>query len=592
MTAVLLLTAALGTFAIVELRSVNSRAAEIRDNWLPSTQVLGELSYAVTRVRSAESTSLMQDPSPRQEKQVARARALEKNVQAALDKYLPLVSSDQERSLAGRIQTAWAAYLPMYATAQEKLKLEGRQAAADYFIGPMRDAFDTLNKAITQDVVLNSASGVAAANRGEETFGTAQTLIFVAIGLTLLLSTAATMLLSRCVSVPLQHITGAMGELASGRLDADVPHANRRDEIGQLAAAMTTFQKQLASAERAKAEQTELIVASIGTGLDRLAKGDLTHRVEAGLTGSFLKLKTDFNATVSHLSGMVENIFASSGQIATGAGEISQAADDLSRRTEQQAASLEETAAALEEIAATMKKTASNARQVDAAITTATVAAKDGGEVVEQATRAMDSIAQSSHEITDIIGVIDEIAFQTNLLALNAGVEAARAGEAGKGFAVVASEVRALAGRSGEAAKKIKTLINTSGEHVASGVTLVGKSGAALRHIVDQVQQIASLVREMASAAEQQSAGIQQVNVAVGQMDQVTQQNAAMVEQSTAASRNLASETRTLQELVSFFQVATRSTAADSRGSPQPQATAHSTPLRPPAALRQSAAVA
>ena len=167
----------------------------------------------------------------------------------------------------------------------------------------------------------------------------------------------------------------------------------------------------------------------------------------------------------------------------------------------------------------------------------------------------MGQIEQSSKQITDIIGVIDEIAFQTNLLALNAGVEAARAGDAGKGFAVVASEVRALAQRSSEAAREIKTLIKASSEHVGSGVKLVGESGQALRAIVAQVVEINSLVTEMAQAAQQQSTGIEEVNTAVTQMDQVTQQNAAMVEQSTAASRNLAGETTQLSELVAFFSV-------------------------------------
>jgi methyl-accepting chemotaxis protein len=167
----------------------------------------------------------------------------------------------------------------------------------------------------------------------------------------------------------------------------------------------------------------------------------------------------------------------------------------------------------------------------------------------------MDSIAHSSKQITDIIGVIDEIAFQTNLLALNAGVEAARAGEAGRGFAVVASEVRSLAQRSSEAAKQIKALINTSSAQVGDGVKYVGESGEALKRIVDQVVQINAVVGEMAQAAEQQATGIEEVNSAVAQMDQVTQQNAAMVEESTAASRNLADETKTLTEIVSFFKV-------------------------------------
>ena len=302
-------------------------------------------------------------------------------------------------------------------------------------------------------------------------------------------------------------------------------------------------------------EQAQTIVNSVGTGLTALAKGDLTHRVTAELTGPFAKLKDDFNTAMTRLQDTVQNMLTGTRGISTGANEISQAADDLSRRTEQQAASLEETAAALEEITATVKKTAANSKEASINVTTAKAAAEEGGRVVATAISAMDKIEQSSKQITDIIGVIDEIAFQTNLLALNAGVEAARAGDAGKGFAVVASEVRALAQRSSEAAKQIKTLIKTSSEHVGAGVKYVGESGQALKRIVDQVVQINSLVTEMAQAAEQQSTGIEQVNAAVSQMDQVTQQNAAMVEESTAASRNLASETQALSSLVGFFDV-------------------------------------
>jgi methyl-accepting chemotaxis protein len=226
-------------------------------------------------------------------------------------------------------------------------------------------------------------------------------------------------------------------------------------------------------------------------------------------------------------------------------------------------------------------------------VTTAKSAAEEGGRVVETAITAMDKIEQSSKQITDIIGVIDEIAFQTNLLALNAGVEAARAGDAGKGFAVVASEVRALAQRSSEAAKEIKTLIKASSEHVGAGVKYVGESGQALKRIVDQVVQINSLVTEMAQAAEQQSTGIEEVSVAVGQMDQVTQQNAAMVEESTAASRNLASETQALSNLVAFFtvgDVARPVTYAAPAAHPQtPVQTAARAPARPlPKSVRHS----
>jgi methyl-accepting chemotaxis protein len=326
-------------------------------------------------------------------------------------------------------------------------------------------------------------------------------------------------------------------------------------KVIKYATDITAVEGERLAAEASKAEQTATITSSVGAGLEALAKGDLTHRVTAELIGPFAKLKGDFNGAMTRLQETLQSVMAAASGINTGAGEISQAADDLSKRTEQQAASLEETAAALEEITATVKKTAENARTASTIVSTARTAAEDGGQIVDTAIKAMGQIEQSSKQITDIIGVIDEIAFQTNLLALNAGVEAARAGDAGKGFAVVASEVRALAQRSSEAAREIKTLIKASSEHVGSGVKLVGESGQALRKIVGQVVEINTLVTEMAQAAQQQSTGIEEVNTAVTQMDQVTQQNAAMVEQSTAASRNLAGETTELSNLVAFFDV-------------------------------------
>ena len=352
--------------------------------------------------------------------------------------------------------------------------------------------------------------------------------------------------------------------------------------------------------EAEKLQQEQVIIDSIGFGLEALAKGDLTHRVTADLQGSFAKLREDFNIASAKLEDSMKSVLAGTAGISSGAGEIAGAADDLSRRTEQQAASLEETAAALEQITATVKRTAENAKEAGSIVTTAKKAAEEGGRVVETAISAMGQIEHSSKQITDIIGVIDEIAFQTNLLALNAGVEAARAGDAGKGFAVVASEVRALAQRSAEAAKEIKTLIKDSGSHVSSGVKLVGESGQALKNIVEQVISINSLVNEMAQAAHQQSTGIEEVNVAVGQMDQVTQQNAAMVEESTAASRNLAEETNELSKLVSFFKVTDapmgeRASARPARQAAQPvtlKSRAGARPARPLTTRRGGAALA
>jgi methyl-accepting chemotaxis protein len=384
-----------------------------------------------------------------------------------------------------------------------------------------------------------------------------QSVFAISLLAIILTALAASLVLGKRIARPLTDMTEVVAALANGDLSITLPDDGRKDEVGRLANATAVLRDRLAAAEKAKQDQMQLIVGSIGTGLDALAAGDLTARIDADLTGPFVKLKDDFNRAIVRLEETLQKVLRNTREISTGAGEISTAADDLSRRTEQQAASLEETAAALEEITSTVKKTAANARDAQARATAAKAAAEDGGKVVDTAVNAMAAIAGSSKKITDIIGVIDEIAFQTNLLALNAGVEAARAGEAGKGFAVVASEVRALAQRSSDAAKQIKTLINASGEQVTNGVRYVGETGAALQRIVDEIMAINAFVSEMAKAAGQQSTGIQEVNAAVNQMDQVTQQNAAMVEQSTAASRNLATETQELSDLIGFFRVGT-----------------------------------
>jgi methyl-accepting chemotaxis protein len=244
---------------------------------------------------------------------------------------------------------------------------------------------------------------------------------------------------------------------------------------------------------------------------------------------------------------------------------MSHAADDLSRRTEQQAASLEETAAALDEITVTVKRTAEAAAHARSVATTAAGTAEQSGKVVRDAIEAMNGIEKSSGQISQIIGVIDEIAFQTNLLALNAGVEAARAGDAGRGFAVVASEVRALAQRSADAAKEIKSLIAASTNQVEQGVDLVRRTGQALDRITQQVAELTNIVADIAASAQEQASGLGQVNTALNQMDQVTQQNAAMVEESTAASHALAQETDEVSRLVTRFDLGRKSSATPTR---------------------------
>jgi methyl-accepting chemotaxis protein len=379
------------------------------------------------------------------------------------------------------------------------------------------------------------------------------------------------------VSKPLLAIADAMRKLAGGDNSVEIPGADRHDELGQMAGTVQVFKETAiakiaadaeavaakqraddearAAGEAAIAHEQASVVSVFGRAMEKLAAGDLTYRVNDDLASAYEKLRGDFNGSMAKLEETMGVIVGNAAGIHSGSREISVASDDLSRRTEQQAASLEETAAALEQITATVRKTAEGAQETRDVVASAKSGAETGGNVVGQAMTAMSEIEASAQQISQIIGVIDEIAFQTNLLALNAGVEAARAGDAGRGFAVVASEVRALAQRSADAAKEIKALIADSTAKVGDGVRLVGETGVALDRIVGEVGRINVLVTEIASAAQEQATGLAQVNVAVNQMDQVTQQNAAMVEEATAASHALSQEATNLSNLMGQFRL-------------------------------------
>ncbi len=307
--------------------------------------------------------------------------------------------------------------------------------------------------------------------------------------------------------------------------------------------------------EAAAKAQMAAMVDEIARALNRLAAGDLTCRIREPFTEEFEAIREDFNQAMEKLGQTMSGVVGQAQDIRHGADEMSQAADDLSMRTERQAASLNQTSTALQEVTVTVRSTAETAQRAARLVTDAREQADRSGVVVTDAISAVGGIEQSAHKISQIIGVIDEIAFQTNLLALNAGVEAARAGDAGRGFAVVAMEVRALAQRSADAAKEIKALIAESATQVEQGVELVGRTGEALNGIVEKVIQVADLVGRIAATAQEQAAGLNQVTAAVREMDDVTQQNAAMVEETTAASHRLTREAESLSQIVSQFAV-------------------------------------
>jgi methyl-accepting chemotaxis protein len=300
-------------------------------------------------------------------------------------------------------------------------------------------------------------------------------------------------------------------------------------------------------------ETTDANLDEVSVLLRAIARGDLTARMDGDFHGVFARMRDDANATVAQLTEIVGCIQAASSSINTAAGEIAAGTGDLARRTEQQAANLEETAASMEELTSTVKQNADSARQANQLAIGAASVASQGGAVVEQVVTTMHDIETSSKKISEIISVIDGIAFQTNILALNAAVEAARAGEQGRGFAVVASEVRMLAQRSAQAAKEIKGLIESSVGRVVEGSMLVNQAGTTMADIVASVQRVTDIMAGIAAASQEQSAGIEQVNQAIVQMDETTQQNAALVEEATAAARSMEDQTQVLTQAVSVF---------------------------------------
>ncbi len=460
----------------------------------------------------------------------------------------------------------------------------GAMVGADFqtaagFVAPFEDSYRQMTSTLAKVVADQRRHTQAQAQAGYAKTQAAVGMMIVATALTLVAVSVVAFVLSRATRNAVEKIASATKDLAQGGRAVDLDGLRRGDELGDIVASLKVFQDNQrhldtlrqeqersgalaaeerrakeAAAESAARDQVQVVTA-LAEGLDRLASGDLAFRISTAFPGHYNKLREDFNVAITRLEETIAVILSTASSLQSGSSAIVASAGELSERTERQAATLEETAAAMDEITATVKKTADGAVGARDVVAAAKDSASKSGDVVQGAIHAMGEIESSSRQISQIIGVIDEIAFQTNLLALNAGVEAARAGDAGKGFAVVASEVRALAQRSAEAAKEIKGLIAASTAQVARGVTLVDQTGVALGQIVNQVAEINTIVSEIAASAKEQALGLNQVNAAINQMDQATQRNAAMVQESTAVSRDLGHDAEELGRLMSRFSI-------------------------------------
>ncbi len=567
-------------------------------------------------VRMAEAMTRPLEPAMRERVAAVAADEL-KRYQSRMERLQPLLDTDEDFLDFQAMQAAIDAYISAYRQAQTDA-MKGDYAAAEKAIAAIAGEFNTARQKLRNiedryaKLLDQEQKGAIAAARE-----TSQQLILIAVFGCLAGLALALAILLLGVTRPLLRMIEAMQHLAAGRLDATVPELRQTDEIGRIGSALAVFkrnavekqrveaeieaQRQVAEQQRAARETRErqaaaevaelcrrITAGDLSTRLDEsdkegfllvlsqelnrlsgtlgtvtgglasvmqvMAQGDLTRQVEGDYQGVFATLKQSANAMAARLRDFAGRLLTTAEAVHGASAEISTGSQDLAGRTESQAASIEETAASMHEITATVRQNADNAQMASQLSQAASDTAQAGGRITADAVQAVTRIEESARRISDIVALIDEIAFQTNLLALNASVEAARAGEAGKGFAVVAQEVRALAQRSANASKDIKALISESNSQVKAGAGLVNRAGQSLVEIVAAIKKVSDIVAEIAAASREQTTGLDQINTAVGSMDEMTQRNAALVEETTAAAQSLATQAGELANLVRFFK--------------------------------------
>ncbi|HZG22751.1 MAG TPA: methyl-accepting chemotaxis protein [Herbaspirillum sp.] len=496
--AILLLTAVLGVFSIVQLSRVNDASTEIATNSLPSVRYPLEAKVALARIRSVQLQHMLAGNEGSVESNEKLIGDLFGELGKILDKYAPLVNSPDEKTNFDALKADLGIFTKIHQDIVAQIRAQKIDDARELLIKQATPVylrlFAELDKAVNINVEASDQTDQEAQTRYENSRIMIASLLAACIGLGMVLA----IWVARIVSRPLQDAMHVAERVAEGDLTVEIKPAGA-DETGHLMRSLKAMNDSLLRIVTQVREGTD----TINTASREIATGNL----------------------------------------------------DLSTRTEQQASSLEETASAMEELTSTVKQNADNARQANQLAHSASDVASQGGSVVSQVVDTMGAINESSRKIVEIISVIDGIAFQTNILALNAAVEAARAGEQGRGFAVVASEVRSLAQRSAAAAKEIKMLIDDSVAKVDTGSKLVETAGSTMTEVVASVRRVTDIVGEITAASSEQSDGIEQVNIAITQMDEVTQQNAALVEQAAAAAGSLQEQATRLTELVSVFKL-------------------------------------
>ena len=549
-----------GIFAIVKISAVNDLSMEMRNRWLPATELLGDIHAYTSQYRITQGTLAYSTEAEEQARSVKALKNAQRAISSAMEEYEPLMVSAEQKQNFASLQKNWQHFSTICEKMVDVLGVDN-QAALDIFHGEALDSFYTVEDDILQLIEHTEQGAKTLSLKSDRIYTQSRKLMLIAALASLIVASLLAWLLMRTFVTTISDMSNAVKKLIDGDFNIQIRGTDRGDEIGSLARAVDRFKvmyiddQERAQADLIKAKETEATINAIGGGLSALANGKLRCRVTEDVTGPLSQLHVDYNGASAKLLRTLQEIMAGFHVIKSGSSEIVHASSDLSSRTEQQARSLADTASTLEEFSQSVQIAADNSKKTSSRLTLARASAENVDETAKRAVEAMRNIAASSKEMNEIISTIDGLAFQTNLLALNAGVEAARAGSAGAGFALVANEVRSLAQRSTEAANSIRDLVSTSDSMISEGVTLVENSGEALQVIVSEVTEVSDLMDEIAQAAARQASGIAEISAMVALMDKSTQQNAAMVEESTACSQNLFNETKRLFHQLSFFDL-------------------------------------